>query len=90
MPSVIEDQSAGQNIVGGHATARTRLAQPLQYSGSLDRYTSNDLTPVIGREFLDLQIVDLLNSQDDMIRDLAVTSKHAPAQLLCRLAWLTT
>ena len=79
MPSIIEEHGAGQNIVGGHATARSRLTQPLKYSGSLDRYTFNDVTPVIGREFLDLQIVDLLNSHDDLIKDLAVTSKHAAA-----------
>jgi hypothetical protein len=62
------------NIVGGHASARSRLPGPLFYAGSLDNFTQQDLTPVIGREFGGLQVTDLLRWGDDMIRDLAITS----------------
>ncbi|TVY41147.1 putative alpha-ketoglutarate-dependent sulfonate dioxygenase [Lachnellula subtilissima] len=44
---------------------------PLKYSGSLDNYTSNDLTPIIGREFPELQLSSLL-SDDTKLRDLAI------------------
>ena len=61
-------------IFGGHPSARSRLEKPLVYSGSLDTFKHQDLTPVIGREFEGLQVTDLLRWGDDMIRDLAVTS----------------
>ena len=55
--------------------ASTKLDKPLSYTGSLDSYTQNDLTPVIGREFEGLQVTDLLSAKDSdaLIRDLAVT-----------------
>ncbi|KAL8403498.1 hypothetical protein RB594_008670 [Gaeumannomyces avenae] len=61
------------NIFGGNAEARTRNVKPLLYSGSLDGYKQSDLTPVIGREYEGLQVVDLLKGDDQVIRDLAVT-----------------
>jgi hypothetical protein len=64
----------GANIVGGHDSARSRLPEPLVYAGSLDEFTQQDLTPVIGREFEGLQVTDLLGWSDEVIRDLAITS----------------
>ncbi|KAK5265825.1 hypothetical protein LTR99_008990 [Exophiala xenobiotica] len=52
--------------------AQNTLPTPLKYSGSLDQYTSFDVTKVIGREFPDLQISDILED-DAKIRDLAIT-----------------
>lgn len=58
----------------GSDIARTRLAEPLTYGGSLDSYPQSDLTPVIGTEFEGLQVADLLSANDDaFIRDLVVT-----------------
>jgi hypothetical protein len=80
MPSInnvhVEEEHDGlrNGIIGGHASARTRLQKPLTYSGSLDKFTHQDLTPVIGREFEGLQVTDLLNGADEAIRDLAITS----------------
>lgn len=75
MPSIVDDESSPQDhILGGHAQARTRLRKPLQYTGTLDHFTHQDLTPVLGREYEGLQARDLLTWEDDMIRDLAVTS----------------
>jgi hypothetical protein len=79
MPSVkrirvdekVED--ANGDIVGGHPGARSRLSKPLVYSGSLDTFAHQDVTPSIGREFEGLQVTDLLRWGDDMIRDLAIT-----------------
>jgi hypothetical protein len=63
-----------RSIIGGHESARPRLSKPLRYSGLLDKYKHQDVTPVIGREFEGLQVTDLLNGSDEAIRDLAVTS----------------
>jgi hypothetical protein len=56
------------------ASNESRLDGPLKYSGSLDQYTSFDVTPVIGREFADVQITEILND-DAKIRDLAIIGK---------------
>ena len=73
MPSTTLDTQT--KIVGGNDVARPQLKRPLTYSGTLDRYSYNDLTPVIGREFEGLQITELLKADDDVIRDLALTSE---------------
>jgi hypothetical protein len=63
--------------------------QPLKVSGALDQFTFEEATPVIGREYPTLNIVDdLLNASnsDELLRDLAITSKpeqHRP--LICLL-----
>lgn len=52
---------------------------PLQKSGALDsKFEFEESTPVIGREYPSVNIVDdLLNADnaDELIRDLAITSK---------------
>lgn len=74
MPAVIESSTTPSNIVGGNDIARTRRASPIQYSGTLDKYTQDDLTPAIGRAFEGLQIADLLSADDQVVKDLAATS----------------
>lgn len=51
--------------------------EPLKLSGSLKDFKQHDVTPAIGREFPDANLVDLLNApnSDELIRDLAITSK---------------
>lgn len=58
--------------VSTKGTTGTRLSQPLKYSGSLDEYKHFDVTSVIGREFPEVQIKDILQN-DTKIRDLAIT-----------------
>lgn len=57
-------------------TARaSKLAkEPLKLSGALDKFESLDVTPVIGTEFSDVNLVDWLNApnSDELIRDLAI------------------
>jgi hypothetical protein len=78
MPSaeIISTSTGGPNIVGGNPVAKTRCLEPLVYSGSLDRFTYADITPVIGREYEALQVTELLSADDAMIRDLASISKN--------------
>jgi hypothetical protein len=51
--------------------------EPLQLKGVLEQYESFDVTPVIGREFKDVNLKEWLRApnSDDLIRDLAITSK---------------
>ncbi|KAJ5082536.1 hypothetical protein N7532_011579 [Penicillium argentinense] len=49
---------------------------PLQLSGALDKFSFEETTPAIGREFHNVNIVDdLLNAPnaDELVRDLAIT-----------------
>lgn len=50
---------------------------PLAPSGLLDKYKHFDVTPVLGREFIDVDLVEWLRApdSDDLIRELAVTSR---------------
>lgn len=57
---------------------RTKGSQAvgLQLKGSLDHLNYEDVTPAIGREFADINIVDdILNkpNADELLRDLAIT-----------------
>lgn len=78
MPSVnlpASEQQLDGHFFGGNVQARPRLHKPLRYAGTLDNFTHQDVTPVIGREYEGLQVRDLLKWGDDMIRDLAVTGE---------------
>lgn len=58
--------------------SKSQHCQPLVLSGALDRFSYEETTPEIGREYVDVNIVnDLMNSEnsDDVLRDLAITSK---------------
>ena len=72
MPSAKYTNKEAPTIPGGDAKAQTRCLQPMVNSGSLDKYNHQDLTPVIGRVFEDLQIADLLKGDDQAVKDLAI------------------
>jgi hypothetical protein len=74
MPSVTNSHELDSSIVGGHAESRPTISKPIVYSGSLDRFEQNEITPVIGREYYGLQIRDLLAWDDQAVKDLAATS----------------
>lgn len=85
MPSAelpARDQQYDGQLFGGNAHARPRLLKSLNYTGTLDSFTNQDLTPVIGREYEGLQVRDLLRWGDEMIRDLAVTSEPSPTPVV--------
>jgi hypothetical protein len=50
--------------------------EPLELKGVLDQYESFDVTPVIGREFKDVNLKEWLDApnSDELLRDLAITS----------------
>lgn len=77
MPSQVAITPAGitASIRGGNSKAQTRCRKPLINSGSLDKFNHVDLTPVIGREFSGVQVTDFLQADQQLIDDLATTSK---------------
>jgi hypothetical protein len=65
------------NTKGTDAPAQSQYPrEPLQLKGVLDQFKSFDVTPVIGREFVDVNLKDWLEApnSDELIRDLAITS----------------
>lgn len=57
----------------------TNHREPLKLSGALDQFKFFDTTPVIGREFVDVDLAEWLRApnSDELIRDLAITSEAA-------------
>lgn len=54
------------------------LREPLQLSGAFDAFRFEETTPTIGREYLDVDVVNdilLADNADALVRDLAITSK---------------
>jgi hypothetical protein len=78
-PSAIPVESVDRIEV--QKLAQTR--EPLKSSGSLDQYQTVDITPVIGTEFPDADIVEWINAPnaDERLRDLAIKSKPIRAYL---------
>ncbi|KIY01569.1 uncharacterized protein Z520_03121 [Fonsecaea multimorphosa CBS 102226] len=72
--------SIGENYSNGHSATSSEgqgPRKPLKQSGLLnEKFESEDLTPIIGREFPQVNIVDDLMKSDDadaLLRDLAIT-----------------
>lgn len=79
-PGIISDEAehSAQTENGDGVHSKTSFPKPFKLSGALERFTYEDTTPVIGREFIDVNIVDdLLKSEnaDERLRDLAITSR---------------
>lgn len=54
---------------------RTGHKEPLKVSGALDKYEHFDVTPIIGREYVNVNLAEFLNApnSDELLRDLAIT-----------------
>jgi hypothetical protein len=58
------------------STQNSSRREPLKLSGALDHFESFDVTPIIGREFVGVNLAKWLRApnSDELIRDLAITS----------------
>lgn len=68
-------------VVGSAPANKKSFPEPLKLSGVLNKFTTEDTTPVIGREFVNVNIVDDLlkaPNSDELLRDVAITSKSLP------------
>ena len=71
-PGIIEEKSSSEALIdNAHAS------EPLKSTGVLEKFDYEEVTPIIGREFPKLNIVnDLINAEDsdELLRELAITS----------------
>jgi hypothetical protein len=77
-PASVPQQALSSKLGIVPGTAKTHvstLTKPLVYSGSLDEYKSFDVTPVIGREYPEARLVDILKD-DAKIKDLAIQGMY--------------
>lgn len=53
----------------------TAHREPLKLSGALDQFKQFEVTPVIGKEFVDVDLAEWLKApnSDELLRDLAIT-----------------
>ncbi|KAF9732445.1 hypothetical protein PMIN03_003019 [Paraphaeosphaeria minitans] len=77
MPWLTEENLNGTFSGTVHPTvpsSRPSCPTPLKYSGSLDHLRYLEITPIIGREYPDVKITDILHAPnaDEQIRDLAI------------------
>lgn len=51
--------------------------EPLKLNGALDKFEHFDVTPIIGREYVDVDLVEWMKAPnaDELLRDLAITSE---------------
>ncbi|KAH9830226.1 taurine dioxygenase family protein [Teratosphaeria destructans] len=74
-PGILSDVPI-RSSSGSEAKDDSYPRPPLELSGALDDFTYDDTTPIIGREFTNVNIVnDILNADnaDERLRDLAIT-----------------
>lgn len=60
-----------------NGTQNGSYREPLKKTGAIDKFEFEETTPVVGREYSKLNIVDdILGAEnaDELIRDLAITS----------------
>ncbi|CAJ2512451.1 Uu.00g054660.m01.CDS01 [Anthostomella pinea] len=73
-PAVTLDEAA--HTLPSRAGKAATYPQPLKLTGALDEFAYEDATPVIGREYRNVNIVDDLlhaGNADERLRDLAIT-----------------
>jgi hypothetical protein len=77
-PSAAEIQTQPQTGLPIYPGKFTTAKPWLKSTGVLDRFESFDVTPVIGKEFPQVQILDWLNSSnsDELLKELALTSLY--------------
>lgn len=72
--------ASAEKIVQGSKGEQTKdeaSKAPLELKGVLDQFKSFDVTPVIGREYPNVDLSEWLRApnSDELLRDLAITSK---------------
>jgi hypothetical protein len=84
------DTNAVTEAISNLKVGVTQKREPVKATGVLDQYKSFDVTPVIGREFVEGNLAEWLraDNSDDLLRELALTSK--PITSLSSLPHLLT
>lgn len=76
--TVTQDEPLVLNGQNGAATKKPLINEPLKLKGYLSNHKSFKVTPIVGTEFPDANVVEWLKApnSDELIRDLAITSRH--------------
>lgn len=63
------------------------IREPLKLKGLLEQYKSFNVTPAIGKEFPDADVVEWMKAtnSDELLRDLAITSTHPNSSFYSRI-----
>jgi hypothetical protein len=75
-PGIVEDIPSRENG-NGLKSSKALYPEPLKLSGALEKFFYEESTPVIGREFPNVNIVDDLlhgENSNELLRDLAIIS----------------
>jgi hypothetical protein len=81
VPTAITPEATAATLTspksGPASNTGSTYRKPLVSTGSLDSFTSFEVTPTIGREYPTLQLSDVMSSpnRDNLIRDLAIAGK---------------
>ncbi|KAL8709371.1 MAG: hypothetical protein Q9220_005865 [cf. Caloplaca sp. 1 TL-2023] len=88
--AISQDTPPALNGRNGHSTKKGLIKESLKLKGHLDKYKSFRVTPIIGTEFPDANVVEWLKApnSDELIRDLAITNE-LQKELAHRLGLLT-
>ncbi|KAK1093979.1 hypothetical protein LTR48_001242 [Friedmanniomyces endolithicus] len=81
-PGLLSDLPS-HSVPAVHGNAPGNEHEPLKPSGALDRFEHEDTTPVIGREYPHVNIVDdLLNVEnaDELVKDLAISMLNSTSE----------
>lgn len=72
----VAEVAAEESVKPAAAPASAYIKAPLKLSGAIDSWKSFEVTPVIGREYADVDLAAVLKAEnsDELLRDLAITS----------------
>lgn len=70
------EESVKPAAVPAAVPASSYIRAPLKLSGAIDSWKNFEVTPVIGREYADVDLAAVLKAEnsDELLRDLAITS----------------
>jgi len=74
---LVQETPVNKTKVQLNGSSKTALIiEPLKPNGILNQFQSFDVTPAIGREFRNVNVVDWLHApnSDELLRELAITS----------------
>lgn len=75
--SLVDKLKQKLHVSNGTTVNASASRAPLKLSGALDKFKHFEVTPVIGREYVDVDLAEWLRApnSDELIRDLAITGK---------------
>ena len=72
----VAEVPAEESVKPAAVPASSYIKAPLKLSGAIDSWKNFEVTPVIGREYADVDLAAVMKAEnsDELLRDLAITS----------------